>query len=205
VTGLKVGVLALQGAFAAHVRILESLGCAAHEVRTPEQLDESDRLVVPGGESTTMSLMAQRSGLVDPLGDFVASGRPVFGTCAGAILLASEIADGRDDQVCLGALDISVRRNAFGTQVDSFEVDLPVAGIDGEPFHAVCIRAPRIDRVGADVEVLASIEGSPALVRSGSVMAATFHPELAGDSRLHELFLRLSPDSDGPTTSGSQG
>jgi 5'-phosphate synthase pdxT subunit len=186
---VKVGVLALQGAFGAHRRVLERLGAATVEVRTPEQLAGVDRLVVPGGESTTMSMMAERSGLLDPLAEYAASGRPVLGTCAGAILLSSEILDGRADQHCLAAVDISVRRNAFGPQVESFEIDVPVEGLGAEPFHAVCIRAPRIERTGEGVEVLAWIDGTPALVRSGRVMLATFHPELAGDDRLHELFL----------------
>lgn len=188
---MKVGVLALQGAFAAHVDILTSLGVAAFEVRTPSRLADADRLVVPGGESTTMSMLAERTGMLDPLAAYARSGRPLFGTCAGAILLGAEILDGRGDQHCLGAIDISVRRNAYGRQVDSFEADVDVAGIEGGPFHAVCIRAPGIQRVGADVEVLATIEGLAALVRSGPVMAATFHPELTDDPRLHEMFLAL--------------
>ena len=188
-------MLALQGAFGAHVRMLGQVGAGAFEVRTPAELADADRLVVPGGESTTMSMMLGRSGLVGPLEEFVRSGRPVFGTCAGAILLASEILDGRDDQVALGAIDMTVRRNAFGRQVESFEADLIVEGLSPEgarpePFHAVCIRAPRIESVGDSVEVLAELDGSPALVRSGPVMAATFHPELSGDARLHELFCR---------------
>lgn len=192
---MKVGVLALQGAFELHVRALESIGAACVEVRRPEQLDEVDRLVVPGGESTTMSMLAERGGLIEPLQAYCASGRGVLGTCAGAILLGSEIVDGRADQRCLGAIDISVRRNGFGRQVDSFEVDVDVpalaaAGLGSEPFHAVCIRAPVIERSGEGVEVLALVDGRPALVRSGAIMVAIFHPELAGDVRLHELFLR---------------
>jgi pyridoxal 5'-phosphate synthase pdxT subunit len=191
---MKVGVLALQGAFGLHVRTLEDLGAAAVEVRTPDQLDDLDRLVVPGGESTTMSMLAERFELIEPLSRFCASGRPVFGTCAGAILLSSEILDGRDDQRCLGAIDISVRRNGFGRQIDSFEADVEVpalvsAGLGERPFHAVCIRAPVIERTGPGVEVLATVDDRPALVRSGAIMVAIFHPELAGDTRLHELFL----------------
>jgi pyridoxal 5'-phosphate synthase pdxT subunit len=198
---VKVGVLALQGAFGLHVEVLRDLGAAPVEVRTPEQLADVDRLVVPGGESTTMSMLAERSGLLEPLREFCSSGRPVFGTCAGAILLASEILDGRSDQQCLGAVDISVRRNGFGRQVDSFEADVDVpalaaAGLGDRPFHAVCIRAPVIERAGAGVEVLALIDGRPALVRDGAIMVAIFHPELAGDVRLHELFL-------GPAGAGS--
>jgi 5'-phosphate synthase pdxT subunit len=192
---MKVGVLALQGAFGLHTQVLAGLGATTSEVRLPDQLADVDRLVVPGGESTTMSMMAERSGLLEPLREFCASGRPVFGTCAGAILWSSEILDGRADQQCLGAIDLSVRRNGFGRQVDSFEADVEVAelgrvGLGDAPFHAVCIRAPVIDRVGPDVEVLATIDGRPALVRSGAIMVSIFHPELAGDTRLHQLFLR---------------
>ncbi len=191
---MTVGVLALQGAFGLHVDLLESLGVRAVEVRRADQLDSVDRLVLPGGESTTMSMLAERFDLLEPLRDFCRSGRPVFGTCAGAILLGSEILDGRDDQHCLGAVDISVRRNGFGRQVDSFEIDVDVdalaaAGLGDAPFHAVCIRAPVIERVGDGVEVMARIDGSPALVRDGAIMVAIFHPELAGDRRLHELFV----------------
>ncbi|HPU38884.1 MAG TPA: pyridoxal 5'-phosphate synthase glutaminase subunit PdxT [Microthrixaceae bacterium] len=191
---MKVGVLALQGAFSLHARVLASLGVQTLEVRLPEQLDAVDRLVVPGGESTTMSMLAERFELLEPLRAFARSGRPVFGTCAGAILLSSEIIDGRADQHCLGAIDVSVRRNGFGRQVDSFEIDLDIpalgaAGLGDEPFDAVCVRAPVIERIGDDVEVMASVDGNPALVRSGAIMVAIFHPELAGDRRLHELFV----------------
>ncbi|MBS1838104.1 MAG: pyridoxal 5'-phosphate synthase glutaminase subunit PdxT, partial [Actinobacteria bacterium] len=179
---VTVGVLALQGAFELHARALESLGAATLEVRRPEQLDLVDRLVVPGGESTTMSMLAERGGLIEPLREFCTSGRPVLGTCAGAILLASEILDGRDDQRCLSAIDLSVRRNGFGRQVDSFEIDVEVpalaaAGLGAPTFHAVCIRAPVIERCGPEVEVLADVDGAPALVRSGAIMVAIFHPE----------------------------
>jgi pyridoxal 5'-phosphate synthase pdxT subunit len=193
----RTGVLALQGAFRAHAQVLAGLGVGVVEVRTPDDLCGIERLVLPGGESTTMSMMAERSGLLGPLRDLVRSGVPVFGTCAGAILLSSEILDGRSDQHCLGAIDIAVRRNAFGRQVDSFEADVDVpaladAGLGGDPFHAVCIRAPVIERVGDGVEVLAAIDGRPALVRRGGIMVSIFHPELSGDARLHELFLRRS-------------
>lgn len=191
---MKVGVLALQGAFALHVEVLDALGLGTVEVRRPEDLDGVDALVVPGGESTTMSMMAERTGLLEPLRDVVRSGRPVLGTCAGAILLSSEILDGRADQHCLGAVDVSVRRNGFGRQVDSFEADVDIpalaaAGLGDAPFHAVCIRAPLIERAGADVEVLARIDGRPALVRQGSTVLSIFHPELAGDTRVHRLAL----------------
>lgn len=184
-----VGVLALQGAFALHEQVLASLGAGTVQVRRPEHLDGLDALVVPGGESTTMSMLAERYGLLDPLAAFVRSGRPVLGTCAGAILLSAEVLDGRPDQHCLAALDITTRRNAFGRQVESFTRPVPVAGMGDEAFPAVCIRAPRIERVGPGVDVLARVDGAPALVRSGAVMVTIFHPELAGDTRVHELFL----------------
>jgi 5'-phosphate synthase pdxT subunit len=186
---VSTGVLALQGAFALHQKVLESLGEKVTQVRLPEHLVGLDRLVVPGGESTTMSMLAERFGLLEPLRDFAASGAPVFGTCAGAILLSAEILDGRADQHCLGAIDISTRRNGFGRQRDSFEADLAIDALEGAPFHAVCIRAPVIERAGPEVEVLARIDGHPALVRSGAIMVSIFHPELSDDSRLHRLFL----------------
>jgi 5'-phosphate synthase pdxT subunit len=188
---VTTGVLALQGAFALHQKVLESLGEKVVQVRRPDQLDELDRLVVPGGESTTMSMLAERFELLEPLRAFAASGRPVFGTCAGAILLSSEILDGRADQHCLGAIDLSTRRNGFGRQVDSFEEEVPIAALGDPPFHAVCIRAPVIERAGPDVEILARIDAHPALVRSGAIMVSIFHPELAADTRLHELFLHI--------------
>lgn len=183
-----VGVLALQGAFALHQQVLESLGHTVRQVRRPEHLDGLSSLVVPGGESTTMSMLAERSGLWDPLSDLLASGIPVLGTCAGAILLSAQIRDGRDDQRCFAAIDVVTRRNGFGRQVDSFTEPIDVTGLD-EPFTAVCIRAPVIESVGAGVEVLAELDGNPALVRQGAIMVAIFHPELAGDTRVHELFL----------------
>lgn len=191
---MKVGVLALQGAVDAHRRVLEGLGVDAVEVRAPGDLDGVEGLVVPGGESTTVSMLAERFGLLDPLRDLVRSGVPVLGTCAGAILLSSEVLDGRADQRCLGAIDVSVRRNGFGRQVDSFEADVDIpalgaAGLGDEPFHVVCIRAPVIERTGPGVEVLAEVDGRPAIVRQGAIMVSIFHPELAGDPRVHQLFL----------------
>jgi 5'-phosphate synthase pdxT subunit len=185
----KVGVLALQGAFGLHERVLRGLGAAPLQVRTPDDLDGVDAVVLPGGESTTMSMLLDSSGLRQPLTDLLADGMPALGTCAGLILLATDVLDGRPDQRSLGALAIAVRRNAYGRQVDSFETDLDVDGLD-EPFHAVFIRAPSIERCADDVEVLARFEGAPVVVRRGSVMAASFHPELSDDDRLHELFLR---------------
>lgn len=183
-----VGVLALQGAFAAHAAILESLGTDTVEVRTVEQLESVDALVIPGGESTTMSMLLDRSGMLEPLRRRLADGLPAFGTCAGLILLAAEIRDGRDDQHALGMIDLTVARNGYGRQIDSFESDLDVVGLDG-PFHAVFIRAPRVERAGDGVEVLASVDGDPVLCRQGSVLVAGFHPELSGDDRIHRQWI----------------
>jgi 5'-phosphate synthase pdxT subunit len=189
--GGKVGVLALQGAFAAHARTLADLGAEPVLVRRPDQLDGVDALVLPGGESTTMSMMLESSGLFDPVAERLAGGMPAFGTCAGMILLGTDILDGRHDQRCFEAVDIAVRRNAFGRQVDSFESELDVEGIaePERPFHAVFIRAPFVERAGPDVEVLATVDGHPVLCRQGSVLVAAFHPELGDDPRLHRLFL----------------
>ena len=186
---MQIGVLALQGAFAAHSDCLASIGVQSVEVRTPEQLNSVDALLMPGGESSTMSQLLESSGLFDPISLRIADGMPVFGTCAGMILLASEILDGRSDQRSFSAIDISVRRNAFGRQVDSFEstINSPV----GE-FHGVFIRAPRIERVGEEVEVLGSINNEPVLVRQENVLAASFHPELSNDARLHEYFVSIT-------------
>ncbi|MGH9245997.1 MAG: pyridoxal 5'-phosphate synthase glutaminase subunit PdxT [Acidimicrobiales bacterium] len=189
---MKVGVLALQGAFGLHARALAALGAEPVEVRQPDHLAAVDALVIPGGESTTMSFLLESSGLLDALARRLRDGLPALGTCAGMILLAGHIVDGRPDQRSLAAIDIDVRRNAFGRQVDSFEADLPIEGIDESerPFRAVFIRAPFVERTGAAVDVLATVDGHPVLCRQGSVLVAAFHPELAGDLRLHELFLR---------------
>jgi 5'-phosphate synthase pdxT subunit len=189
---VKVGILALQGAFARHADAIERLGAAAREVRVPEQLDDVDALILPGGESTTMSKLLESQGLFDPIAARIDNGMPVLGTCAGMILLAREVIDGRNDQRSFGAIDLGVRRNAYGRQVDSFETDLEVAGFDDGPFHAVFIRAPGVERVGPSVEVLARVDDAPVLCASGSVMVAAFHPELTDDLRLHERFLSLS-------------
>ncbi len=183
-----VGVLALQGAFAAHASIIESLGVATIEVRTKEQLQTVDALVMPGGESTTMSMLLERSGMLDPLRYRLNDGLAVLGTCAGMILLAVDVLDGRADQHSLGAIDLTVRRNGYGRQIASFEADLDIVGID-EPFHAVFIRAPVVERAGPGVEVLAMVDGQPVLCREGAVTVAAFHPELAGDDRLHRSWL----------------
>ncbi|HQV56698.1 MAG TPA: pyridoxal 5'-phosphate synthase glutaminase subunit PdxT [Ilumatobacteraceae bacterium] len=184
-----VGVLALQGAFRAHESALRQLGVATVQVRTVEQLDRVDALVIPGGESTTMSKLLDSSGLFDPIAKRIADGMPTFGTCAGMILLATDVADGRPDQRSFAALDIGVRRNGFGRQIDSFEADIALAG-DPDPFHAVLIRAPRIERCGNGVEVLAAHHSEPVLVRQGPIVAASFHPELTGDTRVHAIFLQ---------------
>jgi len=186
---MQIGVLALQGAFAAHADCLTSIGVQTVEVRNPEQLKSVDALLMPGGESSTMSQLLESSGLFDPIATRIAAGMPVFGTCAGMILLASEILDGRSDQRSFSAIDISVRRNAFGRQVDSFEATIKSSVGD---FHGVFIRAPRIERVGDDVEVLGSINNEPVLVRQGNVLAASFHPELSNDARLHEYFVSIT-------------
>jgi pyridoxal 5'-phosphate synthase pdxT subunit len=186
---VKVGVLALQGASARHATMLSRLGVEPVACRQPPDLDDVDALVLPGGESTTMSMLLESSGLFGPLAERLAAGMPAFGTCAGMILLGREILDGRDDQRCFGAIDIAVRRNAFGRQVDSFESDLAVAGVDGGRVHAVFIRAPVVEAVGDEVEVLATVDGGPVLCRQGHVLVAAFHPELGDDLRLHELFL----------------
>lgn len=187
--GARIGILALQGASARHAEALADLGAEAVAVRTPGDLVGVAAIVIPGGESTTISYLLDTSGLREPLSDRLAGGMPAFGTCAGMILLATEVLDGRDDQRSLGAIDIAVRRNAFGRQRDSFEADLAVEGLEGGPLHAVFIRAPVVDRVGEDVEVLASVEAGPVLCRSGAIMVCSFHPELGDDRRLHATFL----------------
>ena len=187
---MKVGVLALQGAFREHREVLDALGVATVEVRVPEHLSGIDALVLPGGESTTMTRLLETSGLRGPLVDRLRDGLPAFGTCAGLILLAAEVRDGRADQVPLGALDVTVRRNGYGRQRDSFETVLTVTGLTGAGFPGVFIRAPVVERVGPDVEVLAAQDDRPVLVRQGAVWASTFHPELSGDLRVHQQFVQ---------------
>ena len=177
-----VGVLALQGDFEAHAKILRQLGATPREVRVPADLDGLDALVIPGGESTVMTLGIEREGLGDPLRELAGSGTPVLGTCAGMIML---------DRTHLGILDIDARRNAFGRQLHSFEADLDVTGVDGEPVHAVFIRAPWVERAGDDVEVLASAAGHVVAVKQGRKLATAFHPEMTGDRRIHHLFVDL--------------
>jgi pyridoxal 5'-phosphate synthase pdxT subunit len=187
---VRIGVLALQGAFAAHTRALARLGLRVGEVRTAADLADVDALVLPGGESTTMAHLIRTTGLDGPLREWFARDRPVLATCAGLILVADEVLDGRIDQQSYGLLDITVRRNAYGRQIDSFETDLDIVGLD-EPFHAVFIRAPVIERIGSEVEVLATWDERPVMVRQGRRLAVAFHPELSHDVRIHELFSEL--------------
>ena len=189
-----IGVLALQGAFAAHLDLLSSLDVVGRPVRLPSDLEGLDGLILPGGESTTMSNLLRSYDLLGPVNEFISAGHPVFGTCAGMILLSDRILDGRADQIALKSIDIVVRRNGYGRQVDSFETDIDVDGFDSA-FHAVFIRAPRIEEVGPDVDVLARHEGVPVLVRQGTVMAASFHPELTNDDRIHRLFADMVRDA----------
>ncbi|MHB8329956.1 MAG: pyridoxal 5'-phosphate synthase glutaminase subunit PdxT [Acidimicrobiales bacterium] len=205
---MEIGVLALQGDVAEHGAALAELAVDTRPVRRPEDLAGLDGIVLPGGESTTMSMLLESSGLAEPLGKELAAGIPAFGTCAGMILLAASVVDGRPDQRSFGAIDITVRRNGFGRQLDSFECDLQVRGITGGALHAVFIRAPMVEAVGRDVEVLASLAplpahrdapppgaGAPAptpvLCRQGAVLVSAFHPELTSDRRLHRLFVSM--------------
>lgn len=194
----RVGVLALQGAFAAHSKHLAGLGADVRYVRVPSDLVGLDGLIIPGGESTTMSMLLDSSGLHRPLNRAVEEGLAIFGTCAGLILCARDIVDGRHDQHALGFVDVTVRRNGYGRQLDSFEA--AVDGVEGGPFHAVFIRAPRITCVGPSVQVLAHHGDDPVLIRDGRHLMASFHPELTQDVRIHELFidgLATSSESDG--------
>jgi len=185
-----IGVLALQGDVREHVAVLRALGADAISVRRPAELDRCDGLVLPGGESTTMAKLARTFELLEPLRKRVEQGMPAFGTCAGMILLADRIVDGIEGQETIGGLDITVRRNAFGRQVDSFEDELDVAGLT-EPVHAVFIRAPWVEAVGDGVEVLANSQDHPVAVRQGHLLATSFHPEVGADGRIHGLFLEL--------------
>jgi pyridoxal 5'-phosphate synthase pdxT subunit len=184
----RVGVLALQGDVREHLRILESLEVEAVEVKTPEQLASVEGLVIPGGESTTIGKMAVRFGMLQPLREAISEGLPTYGTCAGMILLAGAVTEG--DQPLIGALDVLVKRNAFGRQNDSFEATIEINGLD-DPFHAVFIRAPWIEKVGAEVEVLAAVDEHPVMVRQGKIMATSFHPELTGDGRIHQMLVEM--------------
>lgn len=185
-----VGVLALQGDFREHREMLEGLGHHVREIRKPSQLVECDALIIPGGESTTIARLILSNGFQQPLRDFCASGRPTWGTCAGAILLAREVDN--LDRPGIETMDISVRRNAFGRQVDSFEAELTVEGLSGGPFHAVFIRAPLIEEVRAPARAICTLEdGTIVAARQGNLLATSFHPEITGDSRLHEFFLTI--------------
>jgi pyridoxal 5'-phosphate synthase pdxT subunit len=188
---LTVGVLALQGDFEAHAKILAGLGARAREVRVPADLEGLDALVMPGGESTVMTLGIEREGLGEPLRELARSGTPVLGTCAGMIML---------DRDHLNVLNILAQRNAFGRQLRSFEADLDVTDVPGGPVHAVFIRAPWVADVGEGVEVLADVDGHPVAVRQGNIVAVSFHPELTGEPRLHELLLDLARAKPDPAT-----
>jgi pyridoxal 5'-phosphate synthase pdxT subunit len=201
---VTVGVLALQGDVREHVAALDDLGEPVRPVRVPADLADLDGLVVPGGESTTLSMLVQSAGLFEPLAEAFRDGFPVFGTCAGMILLADEVLDGRPDQRGFGLVDLTVRRNGYGRQVASFECDVDVDGIGGEAVHAVFIRAPVVERAGPDVEVLARLPSDrtgvgrhgrgpePVVCRQGSILVTSFHPELTGDRRLHRLFVEMT-------------
>ena len=191
---MKVGVLALQGAFGLHVKALERLGIDAIEVRSLENFDASEALIIPGGESTTMSFLLESSGIFDSLRERSAEGMPILGTCAGMILLSSKITDGRSDQKPLDLMGIEIRRNGYGRQIDSFESDLSIEGFDGS-FRGIFIRAPLVEAVSEEVEVLAEVNGRPVMCRQGSIIATSFHPELADDDRIHAEFLEMVSSS----------
>lgn len=188
-----IGVLATQGAVREHVQALEAAGARAVPVKTLDALQQVDGLVIPGGESTTIGMLLERFDLMEPLRERIAGGMPVFGTCAGLILMAKEIEGSRQPRI--GSLDVTVHRNAYGRQVDSFEADLPAPALGEEPLRGVFIRAPRITHVEPGVEVLAETESGPVLVREGRQLAATFHPELTPDRRVHQLFVEMVRES----------
>jgi pyridoxal 5'-phosphate synthase pdxT subunit len=197
---VRVGVLALQGDVREHLRALADSGAEPVPVRRAGELDAVDGLVIPGGESTTIAKLAVAFDLLEPLRKRIAGGLPAYGSCAGMILLADRVLDGVEGQQTLGGLDVTVRRNAFGRQVDSFEETLALTGVPGGPFHAVFIRAPWVESVGPDVEVLGTVESGPAAgrivaVRQGGLLATSFHPELAGDARVHALFVEIVKES----------
>ena len=194
-----VGVLALQGAFGAHAELLGALGVETTEVRLPRDLESVDALVMPGGESTTMSQLLESSGLFDAIARRIDAGMPVMGTCAGLILLARNVLDGRSDQRSFAALDITVRRNAYGRQIDSFEADIEIDGLDA-PFTAVFIRAPQIEDVGTGVRVLARRGGAPVVVATDRIVGMAFHPELTDDARVHRRFLDSFARASSTTT-----
>ena len=196
----RVGVLAVQGDVREHLYAVERAGAVGVTVRRPSELEGVDGLIIPGGESTTMDKLVRAFELYEPLRARIAAGLPVYGSCAGMIMLADRIADGRADQQTLGGLDITVRRNAFGRQVDSFEEDLHIRAIGGGPMRAVFIRAPWVEECGPGVEVLAAVEEGPAAgrvvaVRQGHLLATSFHPEVTGDHRFHQLFVQMVRDA----------
>ena len=197
---MTIGVLALQGDVREHAAAFAQLGEAVREVRRPVDLEGLTGLVVPGGESTTLSLLLGSSGLTGPLGGFLAGGLPVFGTCAGMILLASTVLDGRSDQVSFGVIDLTIRRNGYGRQIASFEGEVVVEGLGDEPVPAVFIRAPVVEAAGPGVEVLATLPGAggepgrPVVCRQGPVLVAAFHPELTADRRLQRLFVEMTKE-----------
>jgi 5'-phosphate synthase pdxT subunit len=198
---VRIGVLALQGDVREHLKALTDSGAEAVPVRRVSELDDVDGLVIPGGESTTIAKLAVAFDLLDPLRKRIADGMPAYGSCAGMILLADRVLDGVQGQQTLGGLDVTVRRNAFGRQVDSFEEMIPLSGVPGGPFHAVFIRAPWVESVGREVELLGVVEAGPAAgrivaVRQGGLLATSFHPELAGDARLHALFVEIVKEQD---------
>jgi pyridoxal 5'-phosphate synthase pdxT subunit len=193
---VAIGVLALQGDVREHLRALGESGADAAPIRRPEELDRVEALVIPGGESTTMSNLAIAFGLLDPIRKRIADGMPVYGSCAGMIMLATTVLDGREDQESFGGIEMTVRRNAFGRQVDSFEAPVEIEDIAGGEFHAVFIRAPWVEDVGADVRVMGRVTAGPAAgrivaVRQGNLLATAFHPELTGDLRVHRYFVEL--------------
>ncbi|SDZ33198.1 pyridoxal phosphate synthase yaaE subunit [Micromonospora pattaloongensis] len=194
---MVIGVLALQGDVREHLRALAECDALARPVRRPEELESVDALVIPGGESTTMSKLAVEFGLLEPVRKRIAGGMPAYGSCAGMIMLATNVLDGRPDQRGFDGIEMTVRRNAFGRQVDSFESPVEITGVEGGPFHAVFIRAPWVESVGAEVEVLGRVAGGDAAgrivaVRQGNLLATSFHPELTGDLRLHRYFVDLA-------------
>ncbi len=195
-SGPRIGVLALQGDVREHLATLTALGARAVPVRRPDELAAVDGIVLPGGESTTIAKLAARFDLLEPLRSAVRAGLPAYGSCAGMILLADRVVDAIDGQLTFGGIDMTVRRNAFGRQVESFEEDLAFSGVEGEPVRAVFIRAPWVEEVSPDVEVLAKVESGPAegrivAVRQGNLLATSFHPEITGDTRVHRLFVEM--------------
>jgi 5'-phosphate synthase pdxT subunit len=189
-----IGVLAMQGAFAEHIRALEACGARTRGVRSAEDLNGLDGIVLPGGESTTMNMLMERVGLLEPLRAAIKGGLPTLATCAGMIVLAREVSDGMADQQGLGLLDIAVRRNGYGRQADSFEADLQVAGLEGKSFHGIFIRSPLVESTGA-VDVIATLDGHAVAVRQGRILALCFHPELTSDLRLHREFVRMAAEA----------